>query len=151
MGDPQYVHLPHIVKEGGKKLSKRAGDASFQDLIAMGFLPEAIVNYVALLGWHPAEEQEFFTLDGLVKAFDIDRINKSSAAFSFPKLEWLNGEHIRALPPDEFHRRALPWYPDEIVRRFDAAKISKLIQQRVVRLTDIPGLVAFFPRPPSTM
>jgi glutamyl-tRNA synthetase len=144
---PDYVHLPHIVKEGGKKLSKRAGDASFQDLLALGFLPEAIVNYVALLGWHPADDREFFTLQGLVEAFDIDRVNKSSAAFSFPKLDWLNGEHVRALSPDEFHRRALPWYPKEIPDRFDAAKISELIQARVVRLTDIPALVAFFLSP----
>ena len=113
----------------------------------MGFLPEAIVNYVALLGWHPADEKEFFTLQGLVESFDIDRINKSSAAFSFPKLEWLNGEHIRALSPEEFHRRALPWYPSEVAERFDTAKISRLIQPRVVRLTDIPGLVAFFVEP----
>ncbi len=100
---PEYVHMPHIVKEDGKKLSKRSGDASFQDLVARGYLPEAIVNYIALLGWHPADDREFFTLPELVKAFDIDRINKSSAGFSIAKLDWLNGEHIRALA-----RRAVP-------------------------------------------
>jgi glutamyl-tRNA synthetase len=143
---PEYVHLPHIVKEGGKKLSKRAGDASFQDLVARGYLPQAIVNYIALLGWHPADDREFFTLEGLVEAFDIDRINKSSAGFSIAKLDWLNGEHVRALPAEEFHRLALPYYPAELAA-YDKAAISRLIQPRVVRLTDIPEMVAFFVRP----
>jgi glutamyl-tRNA synthetase len=143
---PQYVHLPHIVKEGGKKLSKRAGDASFQDLVARGYLPQAIVNYIALLGWHPADDREFFTLEGLVDAFDIDRINKSSAGFSIAKLDWLNGEHVRALPAEQFHRLAQPYYPPEL-SRYDTSALSRLIQPRVVRLTDIPDLVAFFVAP----
>jgi glutamyl-tRNA synthetase len=143
---PEYVHLPHIVKEGGKKLSKRAGDASFQDLVARGYLPQAIVNYIALLGWHPADDREFFTLPGLVEAFDIDRINKSSAGFSIAKLDWLNGEHVRALPAEEFHRLALPYYPPAL-SRYDTVALSRLIQPRVVRLTDIPELVAFFAAP----
>ena len=143
---PEYVHLPHIVKEGGKKLSKRAGDASFQDLVARGYLPQAIVNYIALLGWHPADDREFFTLEGLVEAFDIDRINKSSAGFSIAKLDWLNGEHIRALSPEAFHRLAQPYYPAEL-SGYDTSALSRLIQPRVVRLTDIPDMVAFFVRP----
>jgi glutamyl-tRNA synthetase len=145
---PEYVHMPHIVKENGKKLSKREGDASFQDLVARGYLPEAIVNYIALLGWHPANDQEFFTLPGLVEAFDIDRINKSSAGFSVAKLDWLNGEHIRALPPERFHELALPYYPAEL-SDMDTRIISRLIQPRVVRLTDIPEMVAFFVHPPA--
>ena len=143
---PEYVHLPHIVKEGGKKLSKRAGDASFQDLVARGYLPQAIVNYIALLGWHPADDREFFTLPGLVEAFDIDRINKSSAGFSIAKLDWLNGEHIRALSPERFHELALSYYPPEL-SGMDTRTISRLIQPRVVRLTDIPEMVAFFAQP----
>ena len=143
---PDYVHLPHIVKEGGKKLSKRAGDASFQDLVARGYLPQAIVNAIALLGWHPADDREFFTLAGLVEAFDIDRINKSSAAFSISKLDWLNGEHVRVLPLAEFHALAQPYYGPELAA-FDTLAISRLIQPRVVRLTDIPELVAFFGAP----
>jgi glutamyl-tRNA synthetase len=143
---PEYVHLPHIVKEGGKKLSKRAGDASFQDLVARGYLPQAIINYIALLGWHPADDREFFTLAGLVEAFDIDRINKSSAGFSIAKLDWLNGEHVRALPAEEFHRLAAPYYPPELTA-VDTAAISRLIQPRVVRLTDIPDMVAFLVHP----
>jgi glutamyl-tRNA synthetase len=143
---PEYIHMPHIVKEDGKKLSKRSGDASFQDLVARGYLPEAIVNYIALLGWHPADDREFFTLPGLVAAFDIDRINKSSAGFSIAKLDWLNGEHIRALSPERFHELALPYYPSELAG-MDTRVISRLIQPRVVRLTDIPDMVAFFVRP----
>jgi glutamyl-tRNA synthetase len=142
---PEYVHLPHIVKEGGKKLSKRAGDASFQDLVARGYLPQAIVNYIALLGWHPADDREFFTLAGLVEAFDIDRINKSSAGFSIAKLDWLNGEHIRSLSVDEFDRLALPYYPAQL--HPVSPQVSRLIQTRVVRLTDIPEMVAFLVSP----
>ncbi len=145
---PEYVHLPHIVKEGGKKLSKRAGDASFQDLVARGYLPQAIINYIALLGWHPADDREFFTLDGLIEAFDIDRINKSSAGFAIAKLDWLNSEHIRVLPPERFHELALPHYAQQPeIARLDTMMISRLIQSRVVRLTDIPEMVAFLAQP----
>jgi glutamyl-tRNA synthetase len=144
---PEYVHLPLVIKEGGKKLSKRAGDASFQDLLARGYLPEAVVNYVALLGWHPADDREFFTLPELGEVFDIGRISKSPAAFSIAKLDWLNGEHMRRLSAERFHALAQPYYPPEITGRMDTAKLSRLIQPRVVRLTDIPELVAFFARP----
>ncbi len=143
---PEYIHMPHIVKEDGKKLSKRSGDASFQDLVTRGYLPEAIVNCIALLGWHPADDREFFTLPALVEAFDIDRINKSSAGFSIAKLDWLNGEHIRALSPERFHELALAYYPPALAG-MDTQTISRLIQPRVVRLTDIPEMVAFFARP----
>jgi glutamyl-tRNA synthetase len=145
---PEYIHLPHIVKEGGKKLSKRAGDASFQDLLARGYLPQAVVNYVALLGWNPGDEREVFSLDELVEAFDMDRIHKSSAAFTPSKLDWLNGEHIRRLSPERFHSLAAPYYPVSLAA-LDTAAISRLIQPRVVRLADIPDLVAFFSQVPD--
>jgi glutamyl-tRNA synthetase len=141
---PEYVHLPHITKENGRKLSKRAGDASFEDLVAKGYLPEAIVNYVSLLGWNPGNDQEFFRMKELIQAFDIDRINKSNAAFSFPKLDWLNSEHIRALSLEQFQAKANNFYPLEISKKFDVTKISKMIQPRIVRLTDIPEMVKFF-------
>ncbi len=140
---PEYVHLPHIVKEGGKKLSKRAGDASFQDLIARGYLPAAIVNYIALLGWNPGTEQEIFTLEELAKEFSIDRVSKSSAAFTLAKLDWLNNQHIRSLPGEAFHALARDYYPQEVAGALDTAKISRLLQNRITRLADIPGLVAF--------
>jgi glutamyl-tRNA synthetase len=141
---PIYVHLPHIIKESGKKLSKRDGDASFQDLLAQGFLPEAIVNYIALLGWNPGDEREFFTMYGLIAEFDVHRINKTSASFSFAKLEWLNSLHIRALSPETFHKMALAYYSSELVERLNTVRISALIQSRCIRLTDIPQMVGFF-------
>jgi glutamyl-tRNA synthetase len=144
---PEYVHTSHIVKESGKKWSKRDGDASFQDLLALGYLPEAVINYVALLGWNPGTEREFFPLDDLVSEFDIGRMGKSSAAFSFAKLDWLNGEHVRTLTPAEFAARARPFYPPLIADRYDTDKISRLIQPRVTRLTDIPDLTVFFGAP----
>jgi glutamyl-tRNA synthetase len=145
---PEYVHLPHIIKEDGSKLSKRKGDPSFEDLVKMGYLPEAIVNYVALLGWNPGDEREYFLLPDLAAVFDINRINKSNAAFSFDKLRWLNGEHIRSLSSEEFHKRALPFYPSGF-EAFDLSQLSALIQVRTETLSDIPALVGFFGDLPS--
>ena len=145
---PEYVHLPHIIREDGSKLSKRKGDPSFEDLVGMGYLPEAIVNYVALLGWNPGDEREFFLLPDLVDAFDIKRINKSNAAFSTDKLRWLNGEHIRTLSAEEFHKRALPFYPAGF-EGFELEQLSALIQVRTENLQDIPGLVGFFAELPD--
>lgn len=145
---PEYIHLPHIIREDGSKLSKRKGDPSFEDLVKMGYLPEAIVNYVALLGWNPGDEREFFLLPDLIDAFDMNRINKSNAAFSFDKLRWLNGEHIRALSPEEFHNRALPYYPAGF-EGLDLKRLSELIQIRTENLSDIPALVGFFTKLPS--
>jgi len=145
---PTYVHLPHIIKESGKKLSKRDGDASFQDLIAQGFLPEAIVNYIALLGWNPGDEREFFTMPDLIAEFDIHRINKANAGFSIAKLEWLNSLHIRALSLEDFHALALKYYPPDMMR-LDTKRISALVQSRLNRLTDIPQMVAFFEATPD--
>ena len=140
---PEYVHLPLIIKEDGSKFSKRLGDPSFEDLVKMGYLPAAIVNYIALLGWSPGNDQEFFTLAELEQVFSIDRINKSSAAFSFDKLTWLNGEHIRALSPDAFHKLAEPYYPAAL-SGCNTRKISELLQVRTEKLSDIPDMVAFF-------
>ena len=145
---PEYIHLPHIIREDGAKMSKRKGDPSFEDLVRMGFLPQAIVNYVALLGWNPGDEREFFLMEDLIAAFDMDRINKSNAAFSIDKLRWLNGEHIRSLSPEAFHEIALPFYPESLVG-FDLAKISELIQVRTETLKDIPQLVGFLAELPE--
>ncbi len=145
---PEYVHLPLIIKEDGSKFSKRLGDPSFEDLVSMGYLPETIVNYIALLGWSPGNDQEFFSLSELEQVFSIDRINKSSAAFSFDKLTWLNGEHIRALSPEEFHILAEPYYSD-LLKNYDTQKISELLQVRTEKLTDIPDIIAFFEAVPD--
>jgi len=145
---PEYIHLPHIIKDNGEKFSKRHGDPSFEDLVNLGYLPAAIVNYVALLGWSPGNDQEFFTLETLKEVFSMDRINKSSAAFSFDKLLWLNGEHIRALSEEQFHQLAFPFYPESIAH-LDLIKISRLIQLRVERLNDIPQQVEFLANLPD--
>lgn len=145
---PEYIHLPHIIREDGAKMSKRKGDPSFEDLVRMGFLPQAIVNYVALLGWNPGDEREFFLMEDLIEAFDMDRINKANAAFSIDKLRWLNAEHIRSLSPEAFHQIALPFYPEGF-KGFDLAKISQLIQIRTEVLTDIPRLVGFLAELPD--
>ena len=145
---PEYVHLPLIIKEDGTKFSKRLGDPSFEDLVQMGYLPAAIVNYIALLGWSPGNDREFFTLADLEQVFSIDRINKSSAAFSFDKLTWLNGEHIRALSPEAFHQLVEPYYPESL-KGFNTRKISDLLQVRTEKLTDIPEMVAFFVQVPD--
>jgi glutamyl-tRNA synthetase len=145
---PVYVHLPLIIKEDGTKFSKRLGDPSFEDLVKMGYLPEAIINYIALLGWSPGDDQEFFSLSALEEVFTIDRINKSSSAFSFDKLTWLNGEHIRALSLTEFHQLAAPYYP-EALSTYDVEKISELLQVRTEKLTDIPDMVGFLVEVPD--
>jgi glutamyl-tRNA synthetase len=145
---PVYVHLPLIIKEDGTKFSKRLGDPSFEDLVKMGYLPEAIINYIALLGWSPGDDQEFFSLSALEEVFTIDRINKSSSAFSFDKLTWLNGEHIRALSLAEFHKLAAPYYP-EALSTYDVEKISELLQVRTEKLTDIPDMVGFLVEVPD--
>lgn len=145
---PEYIHLPHIIREDGAKMSKRKGDPSFEDLVRMGFLPRAIVNYVALLGWNPGDEREFFLMEDLIEAFDMDRINKANAAFSLDKLRWLNGEHIRSLTPQAFHENARRYYPEGL-SGFELEKISQLIQVRTETLTDIPGLVGFLANLPE--
>lgn len=141
---PTYVHLPLITKAGGAKLSKRAGDASFEDLVEMGYLVSAIVNYVALLGWSPGGTQEIFSLDELVKVFDVKGISKSPAVFDMEKLDWMNGEHIRRLSLDEFHSLAAPYYKGVISDpSIDLKKISAILQPRTEVLTTIPETIDF--------
>lgn len=141
---PTYVHLPLITKTDGAKISKRAGDASFEDLMEMGYLPEAIVNYVALLGWSPGTNQEIFSLQELEKVFNIDGISKSPAAFDFAKLNWFNGEYIRKLSLEEFNNLAKPYYEKAIANKnVDYMKISKLLQVRTEVLKTIPETVDF--------
>ncbi len=107
---PAYIHMPPVMRDAQHKLSKRDGDASYQDFIDKGYLKEALINYIALLGWNPGTEQEKFTLDELAKAFSLSGMSKSPAIFDPDKLRWLNFEYIRALPPEEYRQHALPWY-----------------------------------------
>jgi glutamyl-tRNA synthetase len=139
---PCYVHLPHIMRDKQHKLSKRSGDANFEDFLNKGFLPEAIINYVALLGWNPKNDVEKFTLDELVALFDIAGISKSSAIFDEVKLRWLNAQYLKELPPEDFHRLALPGYA-AIATPVDTVLLSRMLQSRVSALADIPAAAQF--------
>ena len=113
---PVYVHCPLITNEEHKKLSKRCGHSSYEDLIEQGFVTEAVVNYVALLGWCPSDNREIFSLEELVEAFDYHHISKSPAVFDITKLRWMNGEYIKKMDPEEFYEKALP-YMKEVLKR----------------------------------
>ncbi len=134
---PVYVHVPQVMKDSQHKLSKRNGDASFQDLVAKGYLPEAVLNYIALLGWNPGTEQEIFSLEELKQVFSMDRLGKSPAIFDITKLTWMNGCYIRALSPEKFHQLALPYYAQCLTRRLNLKFLSTVLQPRVETLADI--------------
>ena len=147
---PKYIHCSPVMKDAHKKLSKREGDASYEDFINKGYLKDAIVNYIALLGWSPGGEQEVFTLEELIEAFDLKGISKSPAIFDQKKLDWLNGEYIRKLSQEEFHQMALPYYEGVITSpAIDLAKVSALLQPRCEKLSDIPEQVDFFDQLPE--
>lgn len=142
---PTYIHVSPVMKDAHKKLSKREGDASYEDFINKGYLKDAIINYIALLGWSPGGEQEIFTMDELIKAFNLEGISKSPAIFDIQKLNWLNGEYIRKLSPDEFHELALPYIQQAVKNAtIDTHKISDLLHQRCEKLSDIPEQIDFF-------
>jgi len=146
---PAYVHLPPVMKDEQNKLSKRNGDASFQDLVSKGYLGKAVLNYIALLGWSPEGEQEIFTLEELTKAFSVKRCSKSPAIFDIEKLKWMNGMYLRAMSLDEFHQFALPWLTSSIHRVCDLHEVSKMLQQRVAILSEIPEMVDFIDELPE--
>ncbi len=147
---PIYIHLPPVMKEAGKKLSKREGDASFEDFYNKGYLTEAIVNYIALLGWSSGTEQEFFILDELKAIFSTDGLNKAPAIFDVNKLRWMNGEYIRRKTLEQFHELALPYYKKSISRQdIDLLALSRLLQPRVEVLSDIPGNIDFIDKLPE--
>ena len=136
---PKYIHLPTIMKDATRKLSKRYGDANFDDFIKKGYLKEAIINYVALLGWTPKDNIEKMTLPEMVKMFSLDGISKSPSIFDEMKLRWLNGEYIRELSEDDFYAHALPYLEKSAVYgKFDLKKIAKLLHGRVEVLGEIP-------------
>ena len=146
---PVYVHCPLITDENHKKLSKRCGHSSYEDLIDQGFVTEAVVNYVALLGWCPEDNREIFSLPELVKAFDYHHISKSPAVFDIGKLKWMNGEYIKAMDFDKFYERALPYLQDTIHRDVDLKKIAEMVKTRIEVFPDIPALVDFFEAVPE--
>jgi glutamyl-tRNA synthetase len=145
---PVYVHLPLIMgkdADGGiSKLSKRHGSTGFADLVKEGYLPEVIVNYIALLGWSPKDNREIFSLAELAREFSIDGISKSPAVFDYDKLLWLNAEYLRAMPPEEFTRRAMPYYREIFPQGERPWEVlTAILQPRAARFTEIPGMIAF--------
>lgn len=146
---PIYVHVPPVMKDAQHKLSKRNGDASFQDLVAKGYLPEAILNYIALLGWNPGTEQEIFSLEELKQCFSSERLNKSPAIFDITKLTWMNGCYIRNLSETDFHKLALPYYKDLENKNIDLFFLSKVLQSRIEVLNQITEQTDFLAKMPE--
>ena len=146
---PVYVHCPLITDENHKKLSKRSGHSSFEDLVDQGFLPEAVVNFVALLGWSPESDEEMFTLPELVKEFDYHRISKRPAVFDMVKLRWMNGEYIKKMDFERFYTLAEPYLKKAIARPLDLRKIAAMVKTRIEVFPDIPAMVEFFQEVPA--
>ena len=146
---PTYVHCPLITNEEHKKLSKRSGHSSYEDLVDQGFLTEAIVNYVALLGWCPQDNREIFSLEELVKVFDYHHMSKSPAVFDIQKLRWMNGEYMKAMDDEKFYEMALPYLKQVITKDLDFRKIAGMAKTRIEVLPDIAELVDFFEAVPE--
>ncbi|HRX57189.1 MAG TPA: glutamate--tRNA ligase [Eubacteriales bacterium] len=140
---PVYIHMTPIMRDATHKLSKRDGDAYYEDYLKKGYLREAIVNYVALLGWNPGDEREFFTLGELKEAFDVTGMSKSPAIFDVNKLTWMNAEYVRRLTPEAFTEHALPYYEQAGVAKMDKDVLCRILQPRVEVFTQIPDMVGF--------
>lgn len=142
---PVYVHLPAVMRDAHHKLSKRHGDKSFEDLVREGYVVEAIVNYIALLGWSPSGTQEIFSLKELEENFDMAGLSKSPAIFDIKKLTWMNSEYLKAMDFDKYYALAEPKLKEALGDTdLDLKKIAALLQKRLETLNDIPGLVEFF-------
>lgn len=146
---PVYIHLPLITDENHKKLSKRSGHSSFEDLIEQGFLPEAVVNYIALLGWSPEDNEEIMSLQELIEKFDYHHVNKSPAVFDIVKLKWMNGEYIKAMDNEKFYEIAMPYIKKAVTKDYDLKKILDLVKTRIEILPDIEPLIDFFEELPD--
>ncbi len=142
--EPVYIHCPLITNEEHQKLSKRSGHSSFEDLIEQGFVAEAIVNFIALLGWSPVGNQEIFTLDELIKEFDYNHISKSPAVFDMQKLRWMNGEYIKAMDNDRYYELALPYIKEVIKSDIDLKAVADLVKSRIETFLDIAEKIDFF-------
>ncbi|HHZ05965.1 MAG TPA: glutamate--tRNA ligase [Clostridiales bacterium] len=145
---PTYIHLPLIMGKDAdgnvSKLSKRHGATGFEDLLTEGYLPQAIINYIAFLGWCPKDTQEVFTMEQLQQVFSIDGISKSPAIFDYDKLEWFNGEYIRAMNIQQFTAIAMPYFKQAIKEKdLDWEKVAAILHQRVTKLTQIPDMIEF--------
>lgn len=147
--EPVYIHCPLITNEEHQKLSKRSGHSSYEDLIEQGFLSEAVVNFVALLGWSPKGNQEIFSLEELVEQFDYKSIGKAPAVFDMVKLSWLNGEYIKAMDFEKFYSMAEPVLKDSLGDSLDLREIAQMVKTRIEKITDIPEMVDFFREVPD--
>ena len=146
---PVYVHCPLITNEEHQKLSKRSGHSSYEDLLDQGFLTEAIINFVALLGWSPEDNQEIFSLDELVKVFNYRHMSKSPAVFDTVKLRWMNGEYLKAMDFDTFYEMAEPYIKKVITKDYDLKKIAKMVKTRIEIFPDIADHIDFFEEVPE--
>lgn len=140
---PQYMHLPPIMKDATRKLSKRYGDANFEDFVAKGYLPQAVVNYVALLGWCPKNNAEKMTMEEMIELFDVDGISVSSSIFDEAKMRWLNGEYLKAMSEEEFLAVSRPWIEGAVGEGYDVREIARLMQTRADVLGEIPEKISF--------
>ena len=146
---PVYVHCPLITNEEHQKLSKRSGHSSYEDLIDQGFLPEAVINFVALLGWSPSDNREIFSLKELTEVFDYHHISKSPAVFDVTKLKWMNGEYMKAMDFETFYEMAEPYIRKTVTKNYDLKKIAKLVQTRIEIFPDIADHIDFFEELPE--
>jgi glutamyl-tRNA synthetase len=147
---PAFVHLPPVMADATRKLSKRHGDPTFEDLLERGFLKDAIINFIALLGWSPRSEREFFTLSELEEAFDLEGISKAPAIFDMAKLTWFNAEYMRKLPFEEYLRIATPWFEKVLdPAKFDIRRLAELMHSRTEVLEQIPEMVRFLAEMPE--
>ena len=141
---PTYVHLPVVMKDATRKLSKRYGDPSFEDLLDMGYVKEAVINFIALLGWSPGDDREFFTLEELVEVFDLKGLNKAPAIFNMEKLTWFNSEYIRKMDFEEYLKKAAPWFDKALAGKgMDYRRLAELMQGRTEVFNRIPEMVQF--------
>ena len=146
---PRYIHCPLITDEDHHKLSKRSGHSSYEDLIEQGFLPEAVVNFIALLGWSPDSDREIFSLEELKEVFDYHRIGKAPSVFDYQKLRWMNGEYFKAMDPDKFYEMAEPYLMEALGDGFDLRKIAEMVRTRIEVFPDIRDMVSFFKEVPE--
>lgn len=141
---PQYIHLTTVMRDAQHKLSKRDGDAYYSDFINKGFLKEALVNYLALVGWNPGTDQEFFTMDELVEAFDVKHLNKSPGIFDVTKLEWMNSQYVAKMDFDKYLEMAAPWFDKALAGKgMDYRRLAELMQSRTDIFSRIPEKIAF--------
>ena len=147
--EPTYVHCPLLTDENHKKLAKRSGHSSFEDLLEQGFVTEAIVNFIALLGWSPADNREIFSLQELIENFDYTHISKSPAVFDMVKLRWMNGEYLKAMDAEQYYELALPYVQKVVTKDYDLKAIADLVKTRIETLCDIAEKIDFFEELPE--